>query len=118
MDRNLHNAALPVLALLVALAVTSTSFAQDAMAPAADAMAPHAAMAPAADTKISDDDLVVCLEQAATLTFPEVAYAATMACQKLHQTAMATDASGSTNDDSNAMAPGMMAQDAMAPVTK
>ncbi|MGV3577273.1 MAG: hypothetical protein ACO1O4_19270 [Devosia sp.] len=52
-------------------------FAEDAMAPATDAMAPEA--------MISNADLELCLTQAAAITFAEAMMAATVACNGLHE---------------------------------
>lgn len=89
-------------AALATLAFAAPGFAQDAMssdamAPAAGAMMAGDAMAP-----MSDDDLKLCLEQAAMITFPHVMEVATAACHDTH----------------NGMMPGAMAPDAMAPATK
>ena len=89
-------------AAFAAMAFAVPGFAQDAMstdamAPAADAMMAGDAMAP-----MSDDELKLCLEQAAMITFPHVMEVATAACHDTH----------------NGMMPGAMASDAMAPATK
>lgn len=85
------------LAAVAALSFAAPGFAQDAMA--TDAMAPAAGamMADDAMAPMSDDDLTLCLEQAAAITFPHVMEAATAACHGMH----------------NGMAP-----DAMAPASK
>ena len=88
-------------AALISLAFAVPGFAQDAMAPAAGAMMAGDAMAP-----MSDDDLKLCLEQAAMITFPHVMDVATAACHDTHNGMMP-----------GAMAPAM-APDAMAPATK
>ncbi|CAN7416221.1 hypothetical protein [Devosia sp. LjRoot3] len=64
---------------LAALMVAGAApvFAEDAMAPAMDAMAPQA--------MISDADLELCLTQAAAITFEEAMTAATVACNGLHE---------------------------------
>lgn len=108
-------------ATLLALAFAPAAFAQDAVK--ADAMAPAAmatdamatdAMAADAMAPMSDDDLKMCLDQAAMITFPHVMEVATAACHDMHNgmmgAAMAPDAM-----KADAMAP---AADAMAPATK
>lgn len=65
-----------IAALMVAGAALPV-FAEDAMAPAMDAMAPQA--------MISNADLELCLTQAAAITFAEAMTAATVACNGLHQ---------------------------------
>lgn len=64
---------------LAALMVAGAApvFAEDAMAPAMDAMSPQA--------MISDADLELCLMQAAAITFAEAMTAATVACNGLHE---------------------------------
>lgn len=74
-------------AALVGLAMPA--LAQDAMAP--DAMAPMT----------DDADLKLCLDQAAAITFPEVAKVAADACHAVRNAAMGGDAMGTTD----AMAP-------------
>lgn len=74
------------------------ALAQDAMAPAA--MAPM----------MSEDDLKLCLEQAAAITFPEVAQVAADACHGVHNGAVGADAMGG-----DAMGGDAMGTDAMAP---
>lgn len=59
------------------LAGAAPVFAEDAMAPAMDAMAPQA--------MISDADLELCLTQAAAIAFEEAMTAATVACNGLHE---------------------------------
>ena len=86
----------------IAFPAVPASFAQDAMA--TDAMA--------ADAMMSDDDLKLCLEQAAMITFPHVMDVAAAACHEAHN-GMMGDAMGG-----DAMATDTMATDAMAPATK
>lgn len=113
-----HATALAALCLFAA-----PSFAQDAMAPAQDAMG---AMAPAAT--ISDEELALCLEQAANITFPEAKAAADAGCHGLHQGMdvmgalkslgadhMGGDAMGSDAMGTDAMGTDAMGTDAMAP---
>jgi hypothetical protein len=92
----------------IAFAGTPASFAQDAMA--TDAMATDAM---ASDAMMSDDDLKLCLEQAAIITFPHVMDVASAACHEAHNSPMGGDAMAT-----DAMAPDAMATDAMAPATK
>lgn len=109
-------------AAIAAMAFATPGFAQDAMAPAADAMAPAAGAMMAGDAMapMSDDDLKLCLDQAATITFPHVMEAATAACHDMHNGmmpgAMAPDAMAPAPMAPDAMAP--MAPDAMAPASK
>ena len=93
-------------AALVAVGFSfASAFAEEAMAPAADAMATDAMAVDAMAPMMSDDDLKLCLDQAATITFPAVMQAAADACHGMHNGMM---------DD--AMAPDAMAPaDAMAP---
>lgn len=65
------------LAALLITAFALPGIAQDAMAPAADAMAPQG--------MLSDVDFEKCLTEAAALTFPEAMTAATVACHGLHE---------------------------------
>ena len=73
---------------LAALAVIGISFApafaEDAMAPAADAMATDAMATDAMAPMMGDDDLKLCLEQAAMITFPAVMQVAADACHGMH----------------------------------
>lgn len=97
-----------------ALVGAPAAFAQDAAKPApvaSDAMAadPMAPDAMAAGAMMSDDDLKLCLEQAAMITFPQVMDAATAACHGMHNGMMADPMAP------DAMAPDAMAPDAMAP---
>ena len=114
---NLHLASLPALALLLALSATSASFAEDAMAPAADAMAPAGAMGTI--TPMSDADFATCNQQAGTMTFPAVKMAAMAACDGLHK---GMDVMGAIQSmqkgDAMAPADSMAPADAMAPVSK
>lgn len=80
------------LAATISLALVPAAFAQDAMA--TDSMA--------ADAMMSDDDLKLCLEQAAMITFPHVMETAAAACHDMH----------------NGMVEDTMGGDAMAPATK
>lgn len=90
------------LAATISLALVPAAFAQDAMA--TDAMATDDAM-------MSDDDLKLCLEQAAMITFPHVMETAAAACHDTHN-GMGEDTMGG-----DAMAPDAMATDAMAPAS-
>jgi hypothetical protein len=90
------------LAATISLALVPAAFAQDAMA--TDAMATDDAM-------MSDDDLKLCLEQAAMITFPHVMETAAAACHDMHN-GMGEDTMGG-----DAMAPDAMATDAMAPAS-
>lgn len=81
------------------------AFAEDAMA--TDAMAPEGGAMMAGDAMMSDDDLKLCLEQAAMITFPHVMEVATAACHDMHNGMMG-----------DAMGGDAMATDAMAPATK
>lgn len=94
-------------ATAIAFAAVPASLAQDAMA--TDAMAGDAM---ASDAMMSDDDLKLCLEQAAMITFPHVMDVAAAACHDAHN-GMMGDAMGG-----DAMATDAMATDAMAPATK
>lgn len=76
------------------------SFAEDAMAPATNAMAPAGAMA-----AMSDADFKLCNEQAATMTFPEVRQAALVACHGLHEGMDVMGAIKSLGMETDAMAP-------------
>ena len=102
------------LAATLSCALMPAAFAQDAMA--------TDAMAPATMTPITDAELATCLEQAATLTFPAVAYAATAACHGLHQGMDVMGAVRSMSENNamatDAMSTDAMATDAMAPATK
>ena len=89
------------LAATISLALVPAAFAQDAMA--TDSMA--------ADAMMSDDDLKLCLEQAAMITFPHVMETAAAACHDTHN-GMGEDTMGG-----DAMAPDAMATDAMAPAS-
>lgn len=64
-------------ATIVSLSAGLPALAQDAMAPATDAMAPKA--------MLSDADFELCLTQAAAISFPEAMTAATVACNGMHQ---------------------------------
>ena len=90
------------LAATISLSLVPAAFAQDAMA--TDAMATDDAM-------MSDDDLKLCLEQAAMITFPHVMETAAAACHDMHN-GMGEDTMGG-----DAMAPDAMATDAMAPAS-
>lgn len=90
------------LAATISLSLVPAAFAQDAMA--TDAMATDDAM-------MSDDDLKLCLEQAAMITFPHVMETAAAACHDTHN-GMGEDTMGG-----DAMAPDAMATDAMAPAS-
>jgi hypothetical protein len=122
MKLNLHLASLPALALLLALSSAPASFAQDAMAPAADAMAPANAMGTI--TPMSDSDFATCQQEAGTLTFPAVKMAAMAACDGLHKgmDVMGAIQSMQSHDamTPDAMAPtdSMAPADAMAPVAQ
>jgi hypothetical protein len=98
------------LAATLSLAFATATYAQDAMA--TDAMAPEGGAMMAGDAMMSDDDLKLCLEQAAMITFPHVMEVATAACHDAHN-GMMGDAMGG-----DAMATDAMATDAMAPATK
>ena len=94
------------LAVVAATAfATVPAFAQDAMA--TDAMAPEGGAMMAGDAMMSDDDLKLCLEQAAMITFPHVMEVAAAACHDVHN-GMKGDVMGGD----------AMATDAMAPATK
>lgn len=83
------------LALAASLGFGGMSFAQDAMAPAADAMAPMAsdAMAPDAMSAMTPDEvLAACLEKAGMEMDSMKKDEATKACHDVHNMApMATD---------------------------
>lgn len=103
-----------ILQILAASAIVSLSaglpaLAEDAMAPATDAMAP---------TKmLSDADAELCLTQAAAITFPEAMTAATVACNGMHQGMDVIGAIRSLGMDekmeANPMAPNAMGGGAM-----
>ena len=83
------------------------------MAPAPDAMG---AMAPM--TTISDEELALCLEQAANITFPEAKAAADAGCHGLHQgmdVMGALESLGAHDMGGDAMGSDAMGTDAMAP---
>jgi pentapeptide MXKDX repeat protein len=94
------------LAATISLSLVPAAFAQDAMA--TDAMATDATTV---DAMMSDDDLKLCLEQAAMITFPHVMETAAAACHDTHN-GMGEDTMGG-----DAMAPDAMATDAMAPAS-
>lgn len=100
------------LAALASMSFIAPGFAQDAMS--TDAMAPAggAMMAGDAMAPMSEDDLALCLEQAATISFAQVMEAAVAACHDMHNGMMP----GAMAPD--AMAPDAMATDSMAPATK
>lgn len=100
---------LSLAAAAIVFATIPTAFAQDAMAPAGGAMMSGDAMAP-----MSDDDLKLCLEQAAGITFAQAMEAATAACHGMHN-GMMGDAMA---PDAMAPADAMVPADAMAPTTK
>ena len=109
---------LRTLSLAAAAAIvfgTVPAFAQVAMA--TDAMAPEGGAMMADDAMMSDDDLKLCLEQAAMITFPHVMEVATAACHEAHN-GMMGDAMGGDAMATDAMATDAMATDAMAPATK
>jgi pentapeptide MXKDX repeat protein len=101
--RNLSLAAVTA----ITFAAVPAAYAQDAMA--TDAMATDAM---AGDAMMSDEDLKLCLEQAAMITFPHVMDVASAACHDVHN-GMMGDAMGG-----DAMSTDAMATDAMAPATK
>ena len=69
------------IAATLSFALVPAAFAQDAMATDAMATDAMATDAMAGDAMMSDDDLKLCLEQAAMITFPTVMEAASAACQ-------------------------------------
>ncbi len=79
----LFTRSIPATMMLAALSMPS-AIAQDAMS--SDAMGGEAMM--------SEGELAQCLEQAAAITFPQVAAAAEQACHDVHNTAMGGDAMG------------------------
>lgn len=111
------------LALAASFGFGGVAFAEDAMAPAADAMAPMAsdAMAPDAMSSMTPDEmLAACLEKAGMETDAMKKDDATKACHDAHNMApMATDAMAPMTTDGMAapMATDGMAADpgAMAP---
>ena len=98
-----------LIAAALGLAPATPLLAQDAMA--GDAMAQDGMASDAMAPMMSDDDLALCLEQAAAITFAQVASAAEHACHALHNgEPMAGDAMAG-----DARAGDAMAGDAMAP---
>jgi hypothetical protein len=71
-------------AMVIAVLSMPGVMAQDAMS--SDAMGGGAMM--------SEDELTQCLEQAAAITFPQVAAVAEQACHDVHNAAMGGDAMG------------------------
>lgn len=102
---------LPALSFAALLMVASTApgFAQDAMATDAMAGDAMAGDAMAGDMVMSDEDLALCLEQVAMITFPSVLQAASDACHVAHNGMMGSAMGG------DAMATDAMATAAMAP---
>lgn len=98
MTHSFRAVSLPAVTLLLALAGGTASFAQDAMAPATDAM-----MAP-----MSDDDLKKCMDQAAMITFPDVMMMAQAGCTAMKD--------GKIHDMMTSMGMAPMGGDAMAPM--
>ncbi|WP_156460341.1 hypothetical protein [Devosia sp. Root635] len=101
------------LAATLSLALIPAAFAQDAITPAPDAMAPASAMMAGEPTMppISDEDFALCMQQAGGITFPAAMQAAAAACHGLH---MGMDVLGAME----AMGADAMATDAMAPATE
>ncbi len=91
--------ALPAVPLLAQDAMESDSMAIDAMSP----------------MTMSEENLALCLEEAAALSFPEVAMAAERACHALHNGEMMHDEMTSTPMGGDAMEGDSMSGDAMAP---
>ncbi len=103
------------LAATLSFALIPAGFAQDAMAPAANAMMAGDAMTPTM-TPITDDEYKLCMEQAGSITFPAVMQAAAAACHGLH---MGMDVMATLESmGMGPMATDAMATDAMAPATK
>ena len=108
------------LAATISLALVPAAFAQDAMAPTPDAMAPASAMMAGEPTMppISDEDFELCMKQAGGITFPAAMQAAAAACHGLHRGMDVMGAMEAMGVGTDAMSGGAMATDAMAPATK
>ncbi|UYO01098.1 MAG: pentapeptide MXKDX repeat protein [Devosia sp.] len=112
-------------ATALALAFATGVQAQDAMATDAmggdametDSMATDSMAMDAMAPMMSDDELTLCLEQAAAITFPAVAEVAAQACHDVHNghDAMGGDAMGGDAMGGDAMGGDAMGGDAMAP---